>query len=74
MKVLNPRSALLSDYEVLSLLQEMEADQQKGASSSSSSRPTDEAESKMVEKMAKVPQDLRTIQYEVSIHPPFISS
>lgn len=67
MKVLNARTALLSDYEVLSLLQEMEADQQQGNERSSriAEGDADDAEKRLVEKMAKVPQNLRTIQYEV---------
>ncbi|PWN18781.1 hypothetical protein BCV69DRAFT_233772, partial [Microstroma glucosiphilum] len=67
MKVLNARTALLSDYEVLSLLQEMEADQQQGNERSSriAEGDADDAEKRLMEKMAKVPQNLRTIQYEI---------
>ncbi|CAO1614574.1 unnamed protein product [Parajaminaea phylloscopi] len=58
MKVLNPRSALLSDYEMLSLLREMDEEQHSGAEGQALS------EAKVEEAMKKVPDNLRTVQYE----------
>lgn len=65
MKILNPRSALLSDMEMLSLLQEMEADQQSaGTSAGSAAVLHGNNEDAVAAAMAKVPSNLRTVQYE----------
>ncbi|CAO1626370.1 unnamed protein product [Sympodiomycopsis kandeliae] len=58
MKVDNPRSALLSDFEVLLLLKEMEDQQQ-----SSKGGASDLTQANLEEGMAKVPDNLRTVQY-----------
>lgn len=66
MKVLNPRSAFLSDYEVLMLLEEMEAAQQGVGSSKAGLDVTSRTgEKKLEDSLRKVPENLRTIQYEV---------
>lgn len=66
MKILNPRSALLSDYEMLSLLREMDEEQHQ-AVGDNSSLGWALAEEKVEEAMKKVPDNLRTIQYEVRL-------
>lgn len=60
MKILNPRSALLSDFEVLLLLKEME-DQQHDAKAAA-----DLSQASLEQGLAKVPDNLRTVQYAVS--------
>lgn len=71
MKVLNARSALLSDYEVLRLLQEMDEEQHQSAASIELAEDDDHAmqahrDAKVEEALKKVPDNLRTVQYEVS--------
>lgn len=58
MKILNPRSALLSDFEVLLILKEMEDEQQNAKSSTS-----DLSQANLEQGLAKVPENLRTVQY-----------
>lgn len=89
MKVLKPRAALLSDYEVLKVLKDMEAEQKQRSqdakdrkTSISSSSHTALAEPAQAsapapggeddEWMQQVPENLRTIQYEVSLGASFI--
>lgn len=76
MRILKARSALLSDFEVLKVLKEMEAEQQERLNSTSHiSEISEDADAQANPTargdeddlwLSKVPENLRTIQYEVS--------
>lgn len=81
MRILKARSALLSDFEVLKVLKEMESEQRTRGTSAPQITQIDEededalrnASNPKVEDddlwLSKVPENLRTIQYEVSYLP-----
>lgn len=69
MEVSNPRSALLSDYEVLRLLRDVEQ-QQKNQQEQQQQQPlgttTPASLDRSDEWMRAIPENLRTVQFEVS--------
>ena len=85
MRILKARSALLSDFEVLKVLKEMEEEQKNRAMSTTQGarikndqdgQNADASPSKREEDdlwLSKVPDNLRTIQYEVSSCPITVS-
>ncbi|EPQ26570.1 uncharacterized protein PFL1_05891 [Pseudozyma flocculosa PF-1] len=68
MKVLKPRAALLSDFEVLMALKDMEADQIQRSQLVKAQKATTEVQESIYqdqeEWLEQVPENLRTIQYE----------
>ena len=77
MRILKARSALLSDFEVLKVLKEMEAEQKDGLNHTSHISEINndkDAHGQPIAKgdeddlwLSKVPENLRTIQFEVSV-------
>lgn len=68
MKVLDPRAAHLSDYEMMTLLQDTTQEQQRSAESAILDTSTSgvNLDAQYEAGLKSVPANLRTIQYEVS--------